>query len=247
MYSILAVIKPNAVHPAILARNFESFIRNFETTVTIARGYLIPCRACRTQSSDPRILRHRASMLKISRHKQLTPYKTDSISLQLLLGLHTEPPWTKMASATELSSSKRKAFIPLENNPEVMSSLLHKLGLSSVVQFHDVFSIDSPELLAFIPRPAYALLLVFPVSAAYEQSRDEEDRSEVEYEGKGKGEEVMWFRQTIRNACGLIGLLHGVANGEAKSYIRMSPIRDLAKAVLRYVGLQKRILAWINC
>jgi ubiquitin carboxyl-terminal hydrolase L3 len=122
-------------------------------------------------------------------------------------------------ASTELPSSK--AFIPLENNPEVMSSLLHKLGLAPTVQFHDVFSIDSPELLAFIPRPAYALLLVFPVSNAYEQSRVEEDQSRVEYDGKGKGEEVMWFRQTIRNACGLIGLLHGVANGEARSYIRM--------------------------
>ncbi|RWA12618.1 hypothetical protein EKO27_g2489 [Xylaria grammica] len=54
------------------------------------------------------------------------------------------------------------AFIPLEANPELMTSLLRKLGLSSALQVHDVYSITEPELLAFIPRPALALLLVFP-------------------------------------------------------------------------------------
>ncbi|KAK1089986.1 ubiquitinyl hydrolase 1, partial [Friedmanniomyces endolithicus] len=69
----------------------------------------------------------------------------------------------------------KKRFIPLENNPEVMSTLLHKLGLSPALQFHDVFSIDDADLLAFVPRPAYALLLVFPVSQTYEKFRYEED------------------------------------------------------------------------
>lgn len=100
-----------------------------------------------------------------------------------------------------------------------MSSLIHNLGVSSKLAFHDVFSIDEPELLAFVPRPAYALLLVFPVSAAYERSRRDEDAARDEYHGTGPDEEVVWFKQTIRNACGLIGLLHGVANGEAREHI----------------------------
>ena len=100
-----------------------------------------------------------------------------------------------------------------------MSSLVHKLGLSQTIAFHDVFSIDDPDLLAFVPRPAYALLLVFPVSPTYEKSRMKEDADIAEYEGAGSGEEVMWFKQTIRNACGLIGLLHGVSNGQAKEFI----------------------------
>ncbi|CAG8005767.1 unnamed protein product [Penicillium nalgiovense] len=29
----------------------------------------------------------------------------------------------------------------------------------------------------------------------------------------------MWFKQTIRNACGLIGLLHAVSNGEARKHV----------------------------
>ncbi|KAI9870114.1 MAG: hypothetical protein M1830_004673 [Pleopsidium flavum] len=59
--------------------------------------------------------------------------------------------------------SKMKTFVPLENNPEVMSHLVHQLGISPKVGFYDVYSIDDPELLAFIPRPAYALLFICPL------------------------------------------------------------------------------------
>jgi ubiquitin carboxyl-terminal hydrolase L3 len=109
-----------------------------------------------------------------------------------------------------------------------MSALVHKLGLSTNLAFHDVFSIDEPELLAFVPRPAHALLLVFPVSETYEQFRVQEDKDRPEYQGHGPEEEVVWYKQTIGNACGLIGLLHGVSNGTARSNIGMVPraVRD---------------------
>lgn len=100
-----------------------------------------------------------------------------------------------------------------------MTRLLQKLGLSSRLSFHDVFSIDDPELLAFVPRPALALLLVFPVSDTYEKFRTSEDQSRPQYEGYGEGEPVVWYKQTIGNACGLIGLLHAVSNGEARNEI----------------------------
>lgn len=113
------------------------------------------------------------------------------------------------------------AFIPLEANPELMTTLLQKLGLSSALQIHDVYSLTDPDLLAFIPRPALALLLVFPVSATYESHRLAEDALLEEYNGQGDAEPV-WFRQTIRNACGLMGLLHAVSNGPARDYIGKS-------------------------
>ncbi|KAK5991076.1 Ubiquitin carboxyl-terminal hydrolase isozyme L3 [Cladobotryum mycophilum] len=67
------------------------------------------------------------------------------------------------------------AFIPLEANPPLMTSLIHKLGVSEALEIHDVYSLTEPEMLAFIPRPALALLLVFPVSAVYESHRLAED------------------------------------------------------------------------
>lgn len=114
----------------------------------------------------------------------------------------------------------RVAFIPLEANPQLMSDLLHKLGLSAELGVHDVYSLHDADMLAFVPRPALALLLVFPVSAAYESYRLAEDATTPEYAGKGEGEPVVWFRQTIRNACGLMGLLHATANGPAREFVR---------------------------
>ncbi|RPB10546.1 cysteine proteinase [Morchella conica CCBAS932] len=127
----------------------------------------------------------------------------------------------------------RKAFIPLECNPELMTTLVHNLGLTPTLAFHDVFSISEPELLAFVPRPALALLLVFPVSESYEKFRRDEDESRPEYNGKGEGEDPVWFKQTIRNACGMIGVLHAISNGAARDMIEAdSPIgRLLAKAL----------------
>jgi len=113
----------------------------------------------------------------------------------------------------------KKMWVPLENNPEVMTSLVHKLGLSSTLSFHDVFSIDDPDLLAFVPRPALALLLVFPISKTYETHRMEEDSDRPVYNGKGDEEPVIWYKQTIGNACGMIGLLHAVSNGHSKKFI----------------------------
>jgi ubiquitin carboxyl-terminal hydrolase L3 len=104
-----------------------------------------------------------------------------------------------------------------------MSSLVHKLGLSPSLSFHDVWSIDDPEMLAFVPRPANALLLVFPVSKTYETYRMQEDATNSEYDGKGGEEPVIWYKQTIKNACGLIGVLHAVSNGTAKDFISKSP------------------------
>ncbi|EUC34600.1 hypothetical protein COCCADRAFT_35755 [Bipolaris zeicola 26-R-13] len=130
----------------------------------------------------------------------------------------------------------RKRFIPLENNPEVMTALVHKLGLSDKLAFHDVFSIDDPELLAFVPRPAHALLLVFPVSQTYEKFRIQEDKDRPEYQGYGPDEEVIWYKQTIGNACGLIGLLHAVSNGSARTHIQADS--NLAKLVQNAIPLK---------
>lgn len=100
-----------------------------------------------------------------------------------------------------------------------MTSLVHHLGLDKNLQFHDVYSLTEADLISFLPRPAHALLLVFPVTATYETFRQKEDAGKPEYDGSGDGEEVVWFKQTIRNACGLIGLLHAVTNGEARKKI----------------------------
>ncbi|KAG5915262.1 hypothetical protein E4U42_000072 [Claviceps africana] len=118
------------------------------------------------------------------------------------------------------------AFIPLEANPGLMTSLIHKLGVSPALALHDVYSLTDPEMLSFITRPALALLLVFPVSAVYESHRMAEDNTVDEYAGAGEQEPVVWWRQTIKNACGLMGLLHAASNGPARNFIEQGSILD---------------------
>jgi ubiquitin carboxyl-terminal hydrolase L3 len=111
----------------------------------------------------------------------------------------------------------RKHFIPLESNPDVFTELIHKLGIEQSLSFQDVLSLDDPELLSFLPRPVHALILVFPTTEAYERRIKVEDLEANDYlEGAEEGS-VVFFRQTINNACGLYAILHAVCNGDARN------------------------------
>ena len=105
-----------------------------------------------------------------------------------------------------------------ENNPTVFSKLSTTLGIEKALSFYDVYSIDDPELLSCIPRPVYAVLFTCPAQV-YKRAREAENKDMTEYSGAGDEEPVVWFRQTIGNACGLIAWLHGVSNGGAKKFI----------------------------
>jgi ubiquitin carboxyl-terminal hydrolase L3 len=117
------------------------------------------------------------------------------------------------------SLRQRKHFIPLESNPEVFNELIYKLGVPESLEFQDVLSLDDPDLLAFLPRPAYALVLVFPTTDAYQKRHDEEDSRLESYKENQADNGILFFRQTINNACGLYGILHSVCNGDVKSQI----------------------------
>ncbi|KAF2196583.1 cysteine proteinase [Delitschia confertaspora ATCC 74209] len=125
-----------------------------------------------------------------------------------------------MSSSTEsVESRPRKHFIPLESNPELFTELMCTLGVSDSLCFQDVLSLNDPELLAFLPRPVHALVLVFPDQGSYRNSVTEENKTVAEYEASGDKEDVVFFKQTIHNACGLYGILHATCNGVARSHI----------------------------
>jgi ubiquitin carboxyl-terminal hydrolase L3 len=118
-----------------------------------------------------------------------------------------------MATTKSTEKTYRKHFIPLESNPEVFTELIHALGVSSSMSFQDVYSLDDPDLLAFIPRPVYALVLVFPCGDEYEEKVAKEEAELEAYDEAGEEEKVIFWKQTIHNACGLYALLHGICNG----------------------------------
>lgn len=117
----------------------------------------------------------------------------------------------------------KKYFVPLENNPEVFTKLAHDLGMDPLLSFHDVYSLDDPDLLAMVPRPAHALIFISPSNAYY--AVEAEDVAAGKRPARGTSpvaadtDAVLWFPQTIGNACGLIALLHAVLNGTSRGRI----------------------------
>jgi len=121
----------------------------------------------------------------------------------------------------------RKTVTMLENNPDVMNALAEKLGLSDKLSFYDVYALDDPELLAHIPRPVYALLVIIPMTPIWKKERDAENEAlgdpTTYYDGGSaagaKKEPVIWFEQIIIDACGSYGLLHCAINGQTPKFI----------------------------
>lgn len=137
-----------------------------------------------------------------------------------------------------------KTFVPLENNPEVFTDLVHRLGVSPKLGFFDVYSIDDPEPLAFVPKPVHAVIFIAPAdvyhrvretdgATVHKTRKNDAGTKMPDYDGSGEQEPVMWFMQTIGHACGLIALLHSVSNGSAKQFItRDSDLDQLLQEAL---------------
>lgn len=135
---------------------------------------------------------------------------------------------------------QKKLFTILENNPSVMNHLARSLGLDSSLSFYDVYSLTDPDILAFIPRPVHALLVIIPLTENWDRERKVEDEGKDEYEGKGEGEPVIWFKQTIGNACGSIGLTHCLLNSKAADHITPGSTLDEIRKDALPKGMQER-------
>lgn len=60
-----------------------------------------------------------------------------------------------------MTKNDSKRVIPLESNPAVFTDLAYNLGLTPVLEFHDVYSLTDKDLLNFLPNPLYAVILLF--------------------------------------------------------------------------------------
>ncbi|KAG2234370.1 hypothetical protein BDF21DRAFT_415853 [Thamnidium elegans] len=105
-----------------------------------------------------------------------------------------------------------KRWVPLEANPEVWNEIVHKCGVDPSWNYVDVYGFD-PELLAMIPRPVQAIIFLFPITEAYEKFKAEEEAHLIKC-GQYISPDVVFFKQTISNACGMIALLHSVGSND---------------------------------
>ncbi|KAK3341488.1 hypothetical protein B0T25DRAFT_343671 [Lasiosphaeria hispida] len=132
------------------------------------------------------------------------------------------------------TNSRKKMFTILENSPEVMDALALKLGLPPTLTFHDIHSLTPLEL-THIPRPALALLVILPLTPSWAADRAAEDAAGLGLAYHNQPDQtspVIWFKQTIGNACGSIGLVHCALNGPAAQHVlpdsTLARLRDAA-------------------
>lgn len=85
---------------------------------------------------------------------------------------------------------------------------------SNNIMYTDVFGLD-PELLAMVPQPVLATLLLYPVTEAEENFRRQQNEQLASGALKQPSEPLFHMRQTISNACGTIGLVHSLGNNQA--------------------------------
>ncbi|SGY54945.1 BQ5605_C006g03936 [Microbotryum silenes-dioicae] len=133
-----------------------------------------------------------------------------------------------------MASEERQRWLPLESNPESFNTWSHSLGLdTSQYSFQDCYGLDA-EVLGWVKQPVkvewtphsinstdselttgrfdpQAAILLFPITEAYEKVRREED-ARIEEDGVEQVADIIYFKQTIANACGTFGLLHALAN-----------------------------------
>ncbi|KAF9215740.1 Ubiquitin carboxyl-terminal hydrolase isozyme L3, partial [Podila verticillata] len=70
------------------------------------------------------------------------------------------------------------------------------------------------ELLAFVPQPAHALILLFPITPKYE-TYVQQEKERIDKQGQTVSPNIVFYPQTIANACGTMGVLHSIANNWA--------------------------------
>lgn len=108
-----------------------------------------------------------------------------------------------------------KRWIPLESNPDVLTKFGHALGLSPMMSFCDVWSLD---LLDMVPSPRYAVILLFPLT---EKILAAEAKAAAQQE-TDLSKQPFFCKQTIGNACGTIAVLHAALNTLSDAF----PLQD---------------------
>ncbi|XP_045458736.1 ubiquitin carboxyl-terminal hydrolase-like [Melitaea cinxia] len=116
-----------------------------------------------------------------------------------------------------------ESLLPLESNPEVMNKFLQKLGVPSNWSIVDVIGLE-PEMLSWVPKPVIAVTLLFPISDAYEQHKRKEE-NDILSKGQEVSNNIFYMKQKIKNACGTVALVHGVANNLDKIQLNDGPLK----------------------
>jgi len=123
-------------------------------------------------------------------------------------------------------------WVPLESNPEVMTKYSKILGAKKG-EWVDVFALDDDSL-EVIPKPVVAVVLLFPISEAYDAFCKEKDASITE-KGQEVSQNLFYLKQYVGNACGTVGVMHSLANNA--EFVKLEDGSTLADFIKATAGM----------
>jgi ubiquitin carboxyl-terminal hydrolase L3 len=102
-------------------------------------------------------------------------------------------------------------WLPLESNPDVINKYVTNLGVDlNSFEFTDIYGLDE-ELLAIVPRPVIAVMLLFPITKEYKEYIEKKEQ-EIKDNGQNISKNLYYTKQTVENACGTVAIIHALAN-----------------------------------
>jgi len=105
-------------------------------------------------------------------------------------------------------------WFPLESNPELVNKFAARMGMPKGFSWSDVWGFDD-ELLAFVPQPVIACVLLFP---SCKEIKDYKLKQAKEIEDNKQHLDNLFYitqHDQIGNACGTIALCHALANASS--------------------------------
>lgn len=103
-------------------------------------------------------------------------------------------------------------WMPIESNPQIMNSFLRDLGLCEPWGLTEIISLD-PDAADHVPKPCLAVILLLPITRKYKKFiRHVENLNEDNPVLLLDFAQPYFIKQTIKNACATIALIHAVAN-----------------------------------
>lgn len=104
-------------------------------------------------------------------------------------------------------------WLPLESNPEVLNNYMTMLGVTKPeMHFVDVYGV-TPEMLAMVPHPVAAVMLVYPINDDSERTlKALTEAQKEEVAAFMRDHPFFYTKQYVANACGTIAILHALLN-----------------------------------
>lgn len=101
---------------------------------------------------------------------------------------------------------------------------MKQVGVSDAFELVDVYGLDE-SMLAMLPQPVRAFILLFPCTENDEKHRREEDEK-LKLSPPETPEKLFYMRQYLHNACGTIALFHAILNNLQHIEVKDGPLKS---------------------